>query len=387
MKRLVVVLTVLGALGPGQLRAQSFFNGVGLGVPIDAVDARSRAMGNVGIGLWGTALLPGDPAAAAGITVPTAIFTAQPIWVETLLGDEAVEHQSTRFPLVGIAYPAWNLGTITFSFGSFLDQRYRATRAVTLDLEGGAVAATDEFESRGGVSEIRLGLSRPVNSFTALGLQVGRYNGTLTRTLTRSLEGVTAEGTVLDFEAGGRWAYSGTSVTGGASFNLGTVGRLAASLTWSTDLEAEASEATEAPGASYALPLQIRVGGTAVLAPGLAVSASFAQADWQTTVASPRVSSRTIQTYGVGVELGRAQLLGRNAPLRVGYRHTDLPFALGDGEPYERVWSAGLGLGLSETAAVILAGADLSIERGSRMGGLADENFWRAALTLRVAGY
>lgn len=387
MKRLTPLLLGLAVVGPVELHGQSFFNGVGLGVPIDAVDARSRALGNAGIGLWGTALLPGDPAAAAGITVPTAVFTAQPIWVETLRGDESVEHQSTRFPLVAIAYPAWDLGTITFSFGSFLDQRYRATRAVTLDLEGGAVDATDEFESRGGVSEIRLGLSRPLNAFTAVGLQVGRYNGTLTRTLTRSLEGVTAEGTVLDFQAGGRWAYSGTSVTGGASFNIGTVGRLAGSLTWSTDLEAEASETTEASGASYAIPLQVRVGGTAVLAPGLAVTASFGQADWQTIVSSATVAARSVQTYGVGVELGRAQLLGRNAPLRVGYRHTDLPFALGEGEPYERVWSAGLGLGLSETAAVILAGADLSIERGTRLGGLADENFWRAAVTLRVAGY
>ncbi len=386
--RVALFFGCVAAVGSSSLEAQSLFNGVGLGVPTDPVDARSRALGNIGIGLWGTALLPGDPAAAAGITVPTALFTAQPSWVESTRDGTTAEARSTRFPLLGIAYPAWNLGTLTFSFGSFLDQRFSAERAVSLELQDGPLDATDEFRSEGGVSEIRLGLARPLTGSVAAGLQVGRYNGTLTRTLTRSLDGIDAEGSVLDFSASGRWAYSGTSVTAGASMNIGTVGRVAGSVTWSGDLEATPSESTEASGRAYDLPLQIRLGGTAVLAPGFAVTASFGSADWTSVSAGlGNATAQSARTYGAGVELGRAQILGRNAPLRFGYRRSDLPFALADGSPREIVWSGGFGLGLSETASVILAGVDLALERGTRSGGLIDESFWRAALTLRVAGF
>lgn len=387
MTRFALALVSMLVLA-GNAGAQSLFNGAGLGVPIDPVDARSRALGSAGIGLWGTSLVPGDPAAAARISVPTAVFTAQPSWVDFSREGEATDFRSTRFPLVAIAYPAFGLGTATFSFGSFLDQRYEATRAATLDLEAGPVAAIDSFTSEGGVSEIRLGLSRALDQRFSVGLQVGRYNGTLTRTLTRSLEGVDAEGQVLDFRADGRWAYSATSVTAGAAATLGTRARLAGSLTWSTDLEAEPSETTEAPGGTFALPLQVRVGGTAVLAPGLLLSASLLSSDWTSTADDLRESdARNTVSYGVGVELSRARILGRDAPLRLGYRKSELPFALEDGAPVETVFSGGLGLGLSQTGSVILAGLDLAIERGSREEVGITENFWRAALTLRVAGF
>ncbi len=387
MKR-VLAFAFIAAVSGAEASAQSLMNGAGLGVPIESVDARTRSLGGLGIGLWGTALLPGDPAAAASITVPTAVFTAQPSWVDLVGEGASTDFQSTRFPLIGIAYPAWGLGTATFSIGSFLDQRYEASRAVTLDLADGPVAATDAFVSTGGVSEFRLGLARVINDRASVGVQVGRYNGTLTRSLVRSLDGITAEGNVLDYESTGRWAYSGTSVTAGFGLTFGTVARVAGSATWSTDLTAEASENTEAPDGTFTMPMQYRLGATAVLAPGLSVSASAALADW--SVAGGDItqgSAFNTTSYGVGVELSRARLLGRTAPLRFGYRKSDLPFALRSEAPTESVWSGGFGLGLSEQAAVILAGLDLAIERGERRSLGITERFWRAALTLRVAGF
>lgn len=388
MIRIVIVAFALSVV-PGGMAAQSLFSGAGLGIPTDAGDARSRALGGVGIGLAGTALLPGDPAAAAGMVVPTAIFTAQPSWVEFSRPNESADFQATRFPLAGIAYPAWSLGTVTFTVSSFLDQRYEASRPITIDLLNGQADGTDRFISEGGVSELRLGLARPLGSGVAAALTVGRYNGTSTRRLVRTLSGIATQEVAVDYEDGGRWAFSGTSVTGGVSVNIGEMARLAGSLTWSSDLDAEASEDTQGADRSYALPFQFRIGGTAVLAPGLAVSASYHGADWSPTADDLRGTTGAAATanLGVGVELARARLLGRSAPLRFGYRRAELPFDLDGGEPVETAWTAGLGLGLSENASVILAGVDLAVERGERVEGSISEAFWRASLTLRVAGF
>ena len=58
----IFALAATAAASP--LAAQSFFNASGLGLPTDPLDGRSRALGNVGIGLSDGALLPTDPGAA-----------------------------------------------------------------------------------------------------------------------------------------------------------------------------------------------------------------------------------------------------------------------------------------------------------------------------------
>lgn len=389
MKRILSALIACIALS-APVAAQSLYSAAGLGLPVDAVDARSRALGNVGIGLMGSAILPTDPAAAALLGVPGAVFTALPSWVELGRSDtgEAGSHQATRFPLVGVAYPAWSLGMATLTFGSVLDQRFEGSRSTTVELEDGPVAVTDDFTSQGGVSEVRLGLARPLGRRLQVGMSVGRYTGSNLRALVRSLEGLGVEGTVSAFREGGVWEYSGTSVTGGASVALGTVARLAGSLTWSSDLEAEPTDTTAGSTRSFDLPLQLRVGGSALLAPGLMVTASLHHAGWSTTAEDLRVTTaEDVTSFGAGIELTRASLFGRQAPIRLGWRSTDLPFALTGGGASETAFTGGLGLTLSGSGPITLAGVDLALERGERTEVGLSEEFWRAAVTVRVAGF
>lgn len=389
MKRaFLVLLTLLLPASPAV--AQSVYSAAGLGLPVEAVDARSRSLGNVGIGLMGSALLPSDPAAAALLGVPGGSFTALPTWVDLGRTDtgEAGSYQATRFPLMGIAYPAWNLGMLTLTFSSVLDQRYEGTRTTTVELEEGPVSVTDAFTSQGGVSEVRLGLARPLGSRVQVGLTVGRYTGSTLRALLRSLEGVSGEGTVSDFQEGGVWSYSGTSVTGGASLRIGTVARVAGSVTLSGDLTAEPSDTTAGPVRSFDLPLQMRVGGSALLAPGLMLTASLERAGWSSMASDLREGiAQDVTRYGVGIELTRARLLGRQAPLRLGYRSADLPFALTGGGASESAFTGGVGITLSGTGPVTLAGVDLAVERGERTEASISERFWRGSLTLRVSGF
>lgn len=386
--RLSAILLVVAALVPASLQGQSIYNSAGLGLPVESLDARTRSLGNVGIGLLGSRVLPSDPAAAALLGIPGAVLTAQPSWVELGRTDtgETGSYQGTRFPLVGISYPAWDFGMATFSFGSVLDQRYSGIRNATVDLEEGPVAVVDSFDVSGGISEVRLGLARPVGSAFQVGVSVGRYTGSTLRTLIRSLDGVSLTGTVSDFQEGGRWEYSGTSVTGGASMNVGQIARLAGSVTWSSELTAQA-DSEEQEDRTFDLPLELRVGASAMLAPGLLVNASLRRASWGGTGDDLRTgTARDVTAYGAGIELSRARLLGRQAPIRVGYRSADLPFSL-NGEPAsETAWTGGIGLDLASTGPLVLAGLDLAVEWGERSEIGVVEDFWRGSLTLRVSG-
>jgi hypothetical protein len=71
----------------------------------------------------------------------------------------------------------------------------------------------------------------------------------------------------------------------------------------------------------------------------------------------------------------------------VGYRHRDLPFTFQGGAPTETAWTGGLGLALNEVGELVRAGLDLALERGERTSIVINEKFWRASLTLRVAGF
>lgn len=391
MTRRLALLALLLAAVPAPTSGQSLFNAGGIGVPTDPLDGRARALGGVGIGLRGPALLASDPAAAVGYVLPTIVFTAQPTWVEFTRGrtGEAGTFRGTRFPSLGIAYPTFASLVATLSLESVIDQRYEASWTETVPLGAGEAEVRDAFVSQGGVSQIRLGLARRVTPAVAVGLSAARYTGSTTRRLTRDFGAGVDTLAVQPFQAGGFWTYSGTSLSGGASWAVGTVARVAASVTWSGSLNATASADTDGDSRSYDVPLQFRVGGSALLSPGLAVSAGITAADWTAVEGDLRggTSTGTATSLGAGLELTRARFLGRTAPIRLGYRRTELPFALGAGAPTETVWAGGLGLHLSEVGEIVRAAVDLGVERGTRSDADLSERFWRSTLTVRISGF
>ena len=392
MRRLFSALAVLALAAPASLGAQSLLNAAGLGLPSDPLDARTRALGGVGIGLQGAALLGTDPAAAAGFVLPSVMITAQPSWVDLSTDGSGTPgtFRGTRFPSLGIAYPARSIGVVTLSFESVFDQRYEADRDVTLDLGDGQVAATDHFTSSGGVAQVRFGVARLIAKRVAVGLSAGRYTGSVVRRLVRDFPEDSTQAPVESYQVGGLWTYSGTALTGGASVALGTFAQVAGSVTWSSSLAAEPSDDTDGAAGSFDLPLQVRLGATAVLAPGLAVSGGFTSADWSgiDNDLAEGTSVGTATSFGMGIELARARILGRSAPLRFGYRKRDLPFVLGaGGNPTEKVWAGGLGLHLSQTGEFVRAVVDLSLERGTRADDLISESFWRGTVSVRVSGF
>ena len=377
-------LLVVGAPVSGQ----SIFGSSGIGLPMEALDGRSRSLGSFGIGLQGSAILPSDPAAAAQVLLPTGVLVAQPSWVDLTEGSGGDHRyfQGTRFPLLGLAYPAFG-GTLTIHIASVFNQSFEGERSVDIPLGGTTVVATDRFVQDGSVSTLAAGYARMLGPSTAVGLSVGRYSGSIERRLVRIYGDVTGLGPIEPYSSSGVWRYSGESITGGASTELLGV-HVAASATWSTKLDAAATGDTAGSGRTYSVPLQLRVGASSALTQGLRVSVSGVRADW--SVAGDEVGGgsvvRTVHGVGVGLELSQARLFGREAPLRLGFRRNGLPFSLrGDGA--EQVFSGGLALILSQTNGVVLATTDLAIERGRRTGGTITEEFWRGTVSVQLSSF
>lgn len=363
--------------------AQSLLSSGGLGFPLHAVDARSRALGSLGIGLFGPGVLPTDPAAAADLELPEVTFTGQHSWV-SLQGPASPNASGARFPIIGVAYPVFGQGIATLTFGGVLDQRWQVELQRNVDLGEESVGVTDTFVSDGGVSAVRLGFARRIAPSLAVGISAGRYTGDVRRTFARSFDSLAVGSRIPPFTTGGFWSYSGPTVSAGAQLDIGDYFRTAATVTWSGDLKADPSDDTDGGGADFSLPTEYRVGASGALTPTLSLVVGVSHADW-----SGVGDGRAVTDFGVGLELEEVGFAGRRFPLRLGYRRSQLPFRFDGDGPTESVWTGGIGLNLanlSQGSAVPRARIDIGLESGDRSAGSLSESFWRATFTVRVAG-
>jgi len=385
-----ILLALLLALPPGRgAEAQSLTGTTGLGFPLEPIDARARGMGSLGVGLFGPSLLPGDPAVAQALTVPMVTATYQPSWASGSLGSEAVDHRTSRFPLLGIAYPVGGTGGMaTLTFSGFMDQNWEVTDSRTLDLAGATVPATDSYRSEGGISALRLGWAQRVRPGLSVAATLGSYIGGVTRVFTRSFDSTAVGADVQSYRNGGEWQFTGPTASAGVSWDATDLVRVAGSVTWSGELHADATPETEAPDQDFELPLEYRLGASGELSSRLSVNLGLSYADWSATNddLGDGAASGGTWSYGGGVEWDGPNWTGRDFPLRIGYRQSELPFRFLGSEVSESVWALGVGLQLLQLEELPLARFDLAYERGDRDGGPLSESFDRLTLTLRVAG-
>ncbi len=379
----MVLLLLLQAFVPTVAAGQSLLAADGLGIRIEPLDARSKALGGAGLGLSGSYLLEHDPAVSAGLSIPSATVTFQSSKA-TPVGGEISGY--TRFPTLAVSYPY--RGSVLFiQAGSFLDQEFEAQSVRTLDLGGEPVDAEDTFRSTGSVGRVSLGWARTVSESASVGVTVGRYVGTTERIFMRALDAEDVGPDVASFVTGGRFQASGLVVGAGATWDPSPLVRVAGSVSWSNDLTlSPANDRLEEKG-RYRIPLELRGGGTVTLLPGVALHFGTTFADWTDTGGDLRGGTTRGGTwsYGGGLEWSAANLFGRALPLRIGARHRDLPFQ-STGEPaFERTLSGGLGWHLVDVDTQPLARMELGIESGSREAGPLSEDFWRATVSVRVA--
>jgi hypothetical protein len=393
LRQILVGTKLLGAilLIPGAVSAQSILGTSGLGLPLEPLNARARALGSVGVGLLGGNLNPMELASSTGLLIPTVNFTLQPHWGSGSLDGESLDSQGMRFPLIGLAYPAsaWN-GMVTLTFESFMDQRWKVQEQDTEVLAGISTPVTNTFKSDGGIAALKLGWAQRVGRSLSVAVSAGFHTGSVTRTYIRTFDSLAAVSReIVAFTDGGKWQYSGPTAAVGAVWDPSTILRFGGSITWSGDLDAEPSDATKGERASYAIPTVYRLGASGVLTPRLSMTLGMSFADWTSTEdgLEPGTVAGGVWSLGGGLEWEASSFGGRTLPIRLGARRSDLPFLFGDEQPTETVLTGGLGLNLTQADQFVLAGVDLAMERGRRTAAALSEDFWRGSVTFRVSGW
>nr|NIP60128.1 hypothetical protein [Gemmatimonadota bacterium]NIR80568.1 hypothetical protein [Gemmatimonadota bacterium]NIT89333.1 hypothetical protein [Gemmatimonadota bacterium]NIU33139.1 hypothetical protein [Gemmatimonadota bacterium]NIU37504.1 hypothetical protein [Gemmatimonadota bacterium] len=315
---------------PASAGAQSLLGMSGLGFPLEPIDARARGMGSLGVGLFGPSLLPGDPAVAQALLIPMVTATLQPSWVTRSSPEEEQRFSTNRFPLLGVAYPfgpANGIATLTFS--GYMDQRWEVIREGSVELAGVTVPIIDAFRSEGGISVLRLGWSHRLGEGLAVGATVGSYLGNGRRSFRRTFdaEALGDTATAVEFRTEGEWRYTGPTASLGVSWDATELIRVAGSVIWSGDLHAEAKGERGSRSRDFDLPTEFRIGASGNLGSGLAVNLGLQYADWGGADDDFEDSSTTgaVWSLGGGVEWEGPGFLGRNFPLRAGYRRRGLP--------------------------------------------------------------
>lgn len=383
--RILGPVALMATLLPGALAAQSLFSWGGLGTPVEAMDARARGLGSAGVGLFGSAVSFRDPASAMGLLLPTVTATMQG---SRTRGDEALgggEANGTRFPHIGLAYPLGERLVALVEYGGYLDQRWTLERELVVPVGGVNVDVVDAFESEGGVSSLVAGAAYSVTNWFSLGATAGIHTGSFRRTFIREFDRTQVD--VNPYVATASWTTTAPTVVVSARVDPLPLVRLAGSVTWSGDLEADPEEGEEAEARRFPLPLEFRGGASLTLTPVLSATVGASWADWTSTGDMLNEGSGvSALSLGGGLEWTSGSLFGRRAPLRLGYRRADLPFRVEGEKALESGYSLGGGLLLSELEGIPLAAMDISVERGERTAGSLAETFWRTTVTLRVSG-
>ena len=387
---IAAALALLAFAAPRPLLAQSLIGSQGLGIPLEALDGRSRAIGSVGIGLFGGAVLPTDPARASRITVPSISVTIQPSRGAATIGDQSVPIEGTRFPLLALSYPVRNYGVATLSYGGLLEQNWKAERTLRLVQEQDSIDVADTYESDGSVGAARIGFARALAGGFSVAANLGFHTGTQVRSFSRTIGVVEEDDGVSGdrFRERGRWEMTGTTFGLGAMWDFREFLRISGSFTWSGDLRATPVGQTEGGEASFELPTEFRVGASAMLTPVVAATLGFGRSNWTPSESGAGAAARgAVTTFGGGMEWSGMGLFGRGLPVRVGYRRAELPFSIDASTPTESGFAAGFGWNLLETEDLIIAAFDFSYERGTRATDSISESFSRYTFSFRASSF
>ena len=399
MRRSLPLFLVLAALA-APASAQSLFNTRGLGVRLDPADARSRALGNVGIGLVGFNGSLVNPAEISDIVRRGVSASIQPFYGSDNLDGAEADVSGTRFPVVQILYPIGERTVFSPGYGGVFDQSWAIEREGVEVIGGDDIAFRDLVRSRGGVTQVRFSGAYRLAPEFSVGVGGGVYTGNLDLRLQRTFPDSADQ--LPSFRSDRSWNYSGPFAVVGATWNPRPTMRVAAALTWSGNLEANGEDDDEdlqpSVGRSFDMPLRAAFGASAVVGRRLLATVSGEWEGWNdgnyTALGSesgPVTTASSSWVVGGGLEWEELRTSTRIFPLRAGVRYAKLPFHnVGEEQPTEWAITGGIGFRLAYDDFGPLAVADLGIERGSRKGwaggpaGALEESFWRLTATVSL---
>jgi hypothetical protein len=386
---LTVVLLSAVVAPASPAAAQSLFGTRGLGVLVPPIDARAAALGGIGVGLIGFHTSLTNPAEIAGVTRRGVSAVLQPVSTTAEFDGAEDNLSATRFPVLRIIYPFSPRLVASLAYGSYLEQSWQVITETEQVVGDQTVTVRDLVGSTGGAAQLRFGMAYMLTPSFAVGGAAGLITGNVERFAARGFVDDTT-GTLRGFEERVRWNYNAPIAAVGARWDIGTVGRIAASAMVGGNIDTDVREGT-AEAQSYGSPVELATGASMRLTPLLTGNAGLVWSRPPTIETGP-TQSRDVLRVGAGVEYQGVRSGARVYPVRLGARWAQLPYYL-EGEEPPTEQSVGMGLGfLLGDPGNPAALADLGIERASRSGlegngnGGLSERSWRFTFSLSLFG-
>lgn len=378
-RALLWVLTL--AVGIAPVSGQSSQFGLrGLGQP-------GRGLSVAALGMEGAGgLLDGrssrNPAALGLLSGTAFVFTSTQAWrdTENPFGSSSTREQ--RFPHLQVAGPVPGSSlALALSYSNFAVRDFTLVSEGTDSPRGIPIAVTDTLGSTGGINDLRAGIAWTIAPELILGAGVHLLTGSNRVFSVRAW----ADSAYLPIREAAELSYTGFGMSAGMVFNPTSRLHLAGTIRKDGSLEVR-RDSTEV--GSVELPWTLSAGLRYRLSDRIALSGMLLTQNW--AVANDGVvglgglaARNTIEVAG-GFELIRSVRRPEHLPIRLGVRHTQLPFLLVEGsQPRELALAVGTGFRFARD----LGGIDLALERVRRSQGSGfSENAWQLSVGVSLRG-
>jgi hypothetical protein len=369
MRRVLVVLTACAAT---TVSAQGTLSSQGFGYPPGQFSARAAATGGAS-GLFDP-LSPLNPATLADMQ--RSFFTAQiaPEYREVQpVGVGGTERSNVqRIPLLaaGLRLRGGKLA-LGVAASTFLDRSWATVSSGSVLVGTETIATTDRGESKGAITDFRVGAAYALHRTLRLGIAGHALTGDNTVVSERTFADSSRFGGILDST---NVSYRGSAVSLGVEWTpIRGIG-VAASMRRGGDLSSFASDTLRS---SATVPAREGVALRVDRWGGIALIASLDRTQWSALrgLGTNRLVVRDAIDRAFGAEFDGPRLRGRAVQFRSGYRQRDLPFGITGSSSIvrERALSGGVGLPLAGE----FGDFDLSVQRATRRGdGLGTERAW-----------
>jgi hypothetical protein len=363
------------------LSAQSSQFGVrGLGHP-------GRGLSVGAIGTEGSAALfdgrsSRNPAALGLLTGTSFVFTSTQAWRNSESPFSSGSTREQRFPHLQVGGPVPGSAlALGLSYSTFAVRDYTLVSEGTDSPRGIPVAVSDTLGSTGGINDLRAAVSWTIAPELILGAGVHLLTGSNRVFSVRAW----ADSAYVPLRQSAELSYTGVGVSAGVVFNPTSRLHIGGTIRQDGSLEVR-RDSTEIGDVD--LPWTLSAGLRYRLTDRIAVSGLLLTQNW--SVANDGVvglgglaARNTVEVAG-GLEMIRSVRRPEHLPIRLGVRHTQLPFLLVEGsQPRELAVAVGTGLRFARD----LGGVDLALERVQRsQGSDYSEGAWQLSVGVSLRG-
>lgn len=380
MRPLRLLAASAALLLPAVAGAQGTLSARGLGFPPGQLSTMAR--GTAGGLAEFDPLTPLNPASIAGIPATSLTFHYAPETRETSVGGAADQARVVRFPVAGAVLTVGERHAFALTASTLLDRTWATVRDVDGTPDGAGLIET--FESRGGITDVRLAGARRFGTRFQAGVGVHVFTGVNRLTASRS----DASGTDASFSQTSEIGFRGTGASVGAlwsplrQISVAASGRIGGSLS-AVRGDSTIGSAT-APARAAA---SIRYSGIE----GAAIAARAVWEGWSSLgdLGSERLAARDAVEFGLGADVVGPRFYGAAVALRVGARRRELPFAVpyalaSDGIGYAQPIETGVGGGIGAVLGGNRVLVDVTVERARRTAAGVAETGWTYGVGVTV---